>query len=127
MQSARLEHLNITVLDPDATARQLVEIFDWTIRWSGDAIHGGHSVHVGAADSYLALFTVGDPRPLEGDSYHSDQAVNHIGIEVDDLDAAEARVLGAGLETYSHQDYEPGRRFYFRVGESLEFEVLSYS
>jgi hypothetical protein len=29
---ARLEHLNVTVRDPDATAAMLVEIFGWRLR-----------------------------------------------------------------------------------------------
>ena len=45
---------------------------------------------------------------------------------VDDLDAAERLVLDAGLETFNHADYEPGRRFYFFDWDGIEFEVVSY-
>lgn len=127
MRPARLEHLNLTVQDPDATAARLVELFDWTIRWSGTAIHGGRTVHVGANGAYLALYTHDGTRSLDGDSYGTRHAVNHVGVEVEDLDAAEARILAAGYETHSHADYEPGRRFYFHDAEGLEFEVLSYA
>ena len=46
---------------------------------------------------------------------------------VDDLDATEARILAAGIETFSHADYEPGRRFYFNDADGIEFEVVSYN
>jgi hypothetical protein len=32
---------------------------------------------------------------------------------ISDLDAVEARVKSHGYTTHSHDDYEPGRRFYF--------------
>ncbi|MFT6301912.1 MAG: hypothetical protein ACJAY2_001096, partial [Pseudomonadales bacterium] len=56
MTEAYLEHTNLTVNDPDETARLLVEIFGWRIRWSGEAIYDGYSVHVGGEQSYLALY-----------------------------------------------------------------------
>mgnify|MGYP003543838926 CR=1 FL=1 len=53
--------------------------------------------------------------------------LNHIGVQVDDLDAVEAKVLAAGLTPYSHDNYEPGKRFYFFDGDGVEFEVVSYA
>jgi hypothetical protein len=41
--------------------------------------------------------------------------------------AAEARVIAAGLRPFSHADYEPGRRFYFLDPDGIEYEVVSYS
>ena len=41
--------------------------------------------------------------------------------------ALETRVRAEGFETYSHDDYEPGRRFYFLDNTGFEFEVVSYS
>lgn len=32
---ATLEHVNLTVPDPDATAAWLCEVFGWHIRWQG--------------------------------------------------------------------------------------------
>ena len=52
-----LEHVNYTVSDPDGTAKILCELFGWKIRWQGAAISGGHTVHVGEEESYLALYT----------------------------------------------------------------------
>ena len=53
--------------------------------------------------------------------------LNHVGIQVDDLDAVERRVIAAGLVPFSHGDYEPGRRFYFIDWDGIEFEIVSYA
>ena len=127
MSKAFLEHANLTVRDPDATAQLLVELFDWRIRWQGDAIHSGYTVHVGGENTYLALYAHPTEQREPIDNYRHLQGLNHLGIVVDDLDAAEKAVLKAGFQTRSHADYEPGRRFYFEYTDGLEFEVISYN
>lgn len=109
---SRIEHVNVTVADPDATARTLCRLFDWRIRWSGTAMGTGRRVHVGGADcSYVALFTQGAEQAAAGDSYRSRAGMNHIGIVTDDLNAAEQRVIAEGYRPKNHADHEPGRRF----------------
>ena len=128
MTKAILEHVNMTVSDPDKTAEMLRDLFGWTIRWSGDSIHNGRSVHVGNEADYVALYSVGAPRALdENENYRLAGAVNHLGILVDDLAAAEKRILDYGIKTHSHQTYEPGSRFYFHDHDGIEYEVLSYA
>ena len=56
----RLEHVNITVADPDATAELFVRLFGWRVRWAGPGMQTGRTVHVGGEDSYVALFSFGD-------------------------------------------------------------------
>lgn len=125
----RLEHVNVTVADPDATAAMLADLFGWRIRWSGAAIHGGRTVHVGGEHDYLAIYSGpgGQADRQAGDSYRTVGGLNHVGVTVDDLDAAEARVRARGYAPHSHADYEPGRRFYFREENGIEFEVVSYA
>ena len=123
---AQIEHLNFTVPDPDATAAWLCDVFGWHIRWQGDAIHGGRSVHVGTDDTYVAVYNPGKPLSAVDNSYTKTGGLNHLGITVDDLDATEARVKAQGFETYSHANYDPGRRFYFRDDTGIEFEVVEY-
>ena len=53
-------------------------------------------------------------------------SLNHIGVEVDDLAAIEAKVLAAGLRPFGHDTYDPGRRFYFLDPDGIEYEVVSY-
>lgn len=125
----RIEHVNITVPEPARTAAMLGRLFGWTVRWQGPAIGAGHSVHVGTDTQYLALYTgpdgAGGQQPAQ-DSYRQVGGLNHVGVVVGDLDAAEARVKAEGLTPHSHADYEPGRRFYFRDGDGVEYEVVSY-
>lgn len=126
MAAGILEHANFSVSDPQRTADMLCTIFDWRIRWSGASIHDGHTIHVGGQDSYLAIYARDGMRKAVPNDYKTVGAMNHIGVVVDDLDAAEARVLDAGFQTTNHGDYEPGRRFYFHDHDGIEFEVVSY-
>lgn len=125
MPSMRIEHVNVTVSDAERTAALLERIFGWGVRWSGPARDGGRAVHVGTGDHYVALYTgAGDYVP---DPSRKGAPLNHIGVEVEDLEATEARVVGAGLTPFAHGDYEPGRRFYFLDPDGIEFEVISYA
>jgi catechol 2,3-dioxygenase-like lactoylglutathione lyase family enzyme len=123
---ARLEHTNLTVSDPLKTAELLMKLFDWTIRWQGEAIHGGFTVHVGEQDTYLALYKHEVQHEPDSSSYKRLLGLNHLGIVVADLNETERRVKQEGFDTFSHADYEPGRRFYFRDADALEFEVIEY-
>jgi catechol 2,3-dioxygenase-like lactoylglutathione lyase family enzyme len=125
MSSLRIEHVNVTVADPARTSNLMQALFDWHVRWSGPAQNGGHTIHVGSDDHYVALYTAGDTaRTLE--AFAKGNPLNHIGVEVDDLDATEARVIAAGLRPLSHADYEPGRRFYILDPDGIEYEIVSY-
>jgi len=127
MSKAILEHVNMTVSDPDKTGQMLVELFDWKIRWSGASLHNGRTVHVGNDDDYVALYAKDQPRQLdENENYRIAGAINHLGILVSDLETAERRIQAYGLKTHSHQTYEPGSRFYFHDHDGIEYEVLSY-
>ncbi len=126
MTNAALEHANITVSDPEKTAKRLCDLFGWHIRWQGEAIHGGMTVHVGSDNSYLALYTPGKRTSMPASSYITTGGLNHVGIVVDDLDKIKKRVADAGYEPHSHADYEPGRRFYFHDDDDIEFEVVCY-
>ena len=124
---ATLEHANITVSDPKATAAWLCEVFDWHIRWQGGAINGGYTVHVGSEDSYLALYAP-SAKPESGPgTYVTIGGLNHVCLQVDNLDEVEKRVESSGFETFNHGDYEPGRRFYFEDKEGIEYEVVEYA
>ncbi|MDE4140294.1 MULTISPECIES: VOC family protein [Rhodobacterales] len=124
--TAILEHANLCVSDPHATAAWMEKVFGWRIRWQGPAIHGGLSVHVGSKDSYLALYTppedLGDPLPR----YANKGTLNHLALIVEDLDRTEEAVREVGFTPMNHADYEPGRRFYFLDGEGVEYELVQY-
>ena len=123
---AKIEHVNLSVSDPQESAALLSRLFGWKIRWQGPAAMGGWTVHVGSAQAYIALYG----RTASGDgprAFAKGVPFNHVGIEVDDLDAVEARVVEAGLKPFNHSDYEPGRRFYFFDRDGIEYEIVSYA
>ena len=127
MKPALFEHVNVTVSDPKKTAAMLVDLFGWHVRWEGPAKYDGYTVHVGTDDEYIALYALPKQDRLDEESYYRTGAANHFGILVDDLDAAEQRILKAGLKTHSHQTYDPGSRFYFHDHDGIEWEVVSYA
>ncbi|MEK0162284.1 VOC family protein [Phaeobacter sp. JH18-32] len=124
--TVRLEHANITVSSPEATAAWMQDVFGWRIRWQGEAINGGYSLHIGGSDSYLALYCPPEPLAKAPISYGITGGLNHIAVVVDDLSTVETRVRDAGFTPGEHHDYEPGRRFYFRDRDNIEFEVVEY-
>ena len=56
MNESVLEHINLTVPDPQATADLLCDLFGWHVRWQGEAKNAGFTIHVGGHGSYLALY-----------------------------------------------------------------------
>ncbi len=126
MATARLEHLNMTVSDPKATASWINRIFGWNIRWEGPGMQTGYTVHIGNDDTYVALFTYPETPGPKDESYRTKGGLNHWAVVVDDLDAVEERVISEGFTPKSHADYEPGRRFYFYDNDGIEIEVVQY-
>ena len=125
MTEPRIEHVNVTVSDPDRAAELMQALFDWHVRWKGAAASGGYTVHVGSDAQYIALYT--PPGRDHATTFAKGRPLNHIGVEVEDLEATEAKVTAAGLTPFSHGDYAPGRRFYFLDPDGIEYEVVSYA
>jgi catechol 2,3-dioxygenase-like lactoylglutathione lyase family enzyme len=128
MKIGTVEHVNVTVTNPEATAKWLCDVFGWHVRWSGASIHGGTTHHVGSDTSYLAVYVpatnIKHPRT---DSYNTKGGLNHVGVVVEDIAETEQKVIAAGFTPHSHADYEPGRRFYFNDSDGIEFEVVAYA
>lgn len=122
MPKGRLEHANITVSDVDRSSKLLQDLCGWEERWRGPALNDGETIHVGEEFSYIAVYTNGK----QHDRFAKGAPLNHVGLLVDDLDAAEQVVIEAGLVPCNHADYAPGRRFYFFDWDGIEFEVVSY-
>ncbi|MEM8694997.1 MAG: VOC family protein [Pseudomonadota bacterium] len=126
MTNGRIEHVNITVTDPKRSADLMRDLFGWKVRWEGPSMLGGHTIHVGNDEDYLALYTNEDMQAADP-QFAKGKPLNHVGVVVDDLDAVEREVIAAGLEPFNHDDYEPGRRFYFFDWNGIEFEIVSYA
>lgn len=126
MSNAILEHVNVTVSDPDKTAEMLVKLFGWHVRWQGASMDNGRTVHVGNEDSYLALYSPEKVDKNRPNNYLTVGGLNHIAVVVDDLDKVEKSVLAMGIRTHNHGNYDPGRRFYFNDQDNIEYEVVEY-
>lgn len=123
MPHARLEHVNISVTDAERTATLLEKLTGWHRRWEGPAMNNGRTIHLGDEHAYVALYS----NPQVSGDFAKGAPMNHIGIAVDEIDAAEALVVAEGLVPFSHGTYEPGpRTFYFLDHDGIEFEVVSY-
>jgi len=122
MPHGTIEHANLTVSDIERSSKLFQDLLGWRERWRGAAMNGGETIHVGDERAYLALYTDRQPHAR----FAKGAPLNHVGVVVDDLATAEQVVLDAGLETFNHADYEPGRRFYFFDWDGIEFEVVSY-
>lgn len=125
MSTLMIEHINITVSDSTRTAALYERLFGWHVRWQGPAQNDGYSVHIGTNEHYVALYTHPLSKPPIG-GFLKGVPLNHLGIEVDDLDEVERRVLAEGLKTFNHASYDPGRRFYFLDHDGIEYEIISY-
>lgn len=123
---AQLEHTNLTVTDPDATAKWMCDLFGWHVRWAGAAMQTGRTVHVGTDAQYLALFSPGAPNEPSDDNYKTVGGLNHIAVTTDDIGAMEDAVKALGFNPVNHGDYEPGLRFYFHDHDGIEYEVVQY-
>jgi catechol 2,3-dioxygenase-like lactoylglutathione lyase family enzyme len=124
MPTARLEHVNISVTDADRTADLIARLTGWHRRWDGPSLNGGRSIHLGSDDAYVAIHT----SPSVTGNFVKSVPLNHVGIAVDDLAAAEALVAGEGLVPMNHSDYDPGpKSFYFFDWDGIEWEIVSYA
>lgn len=123
MPQGHIEHVNISVTDPERSSALFQKLCGWHERWSGASQLGGRTIHVGNERDYLAIYT----SETAAGGYSKGQPLNHVGLLVDDLDAAEQIVVEAGLKPFGHDDYEPGKRFYFFDWDGIEFEIVSYA
>ncbi|MEL6737405.1 MAG: VOC family protein [Pseudomonadota bacterium] len=126
MPKGMIEHTNLSVTQPERSADLFKTMLGWEERWRGQSQMGGETIHVGQpgnGGSYMALYT---SEAVAGD-FSKGQPLNHVGLLVDDLAAAERVVVEAGLTPFGHDDYDPGERFYFFDWDGIEFEVVSYA
>ena len=81
------------------------------------------AAHVGAEDSYLALF---EGSPSKNRMDYETVGFNHFGVVVDSLKEAKARLRELGAEIHFEPDYEPGKRAYFTDPDGYEVELVEY-
>ena len=124
----RIEHANLAVRDVDATVRFLQTAFpDFRVRREGKTWQGWRWLHVGTDDTYVAVNEAPE-EPAEGwVPYAGKPGLNHLGYEVDDVDALRARLAAAGYPDSTVPNEHPHRkRVYFHDHEGNDWEFVQY-
>ena len=122
-----MEHANLSVRNVDESLRFLKTAFpDFAIRREG-LNEGRRWVHIGTADTYIAL-TEASAAPAGGrQPYNAQPGINHLGYEVDDVDALRIRLTDAGFRDSTYPNNHPHRkRVYFYDTDGNDWEFVQY-
>ena len=123
----RLEHANLSVRDLDAAVRFVTAAFPaFHVRREG--FHNGRRwLHVGTDDTYLALNEATAVPAEAWEPYSGKPGLNHLGYEVDDVEALRARLVAAGFEESTVPNSHPHRRrVYFYDADGNDWEFVEY-
>ncbi len=120
----RIEHANITVNNLDTSIAFYLRLMGGRVRWEGRTAAGQRAAHLGDDRSYLSLFEATRAGRAPGD--YSAVGFNHLGFEVDDLDAYRATLGEMNVEIKGEESYDPGRRLYFYDPDGIEIELVQY-
>jgi hypothetical protein len=131
MNPNRLEHLNVSLTDLDRATRALQAILPhWSVRGAGtwDDGEGHHHAwrHVGDDFQYIALYQTPPGCTLHASGANS--ALNHLGLVVDDIDAALARLRQIDIPLDHIGGSTTHRRSAYVViePEGLQIELVAY-
>ena len=104
----------------------MYEVFDWPVRWQGQYL-AAVGPYILAVTPVMLLCTCSkEATDAAPDSYNCLSGLNHIGLVVADLDLVESQVRKGGFTPQLYSDYPPGRRFYFKDHDEIEYEVVQY-
>jgi catechol 2,3-dioxygenase-like lactoylglutathione lyase family enzyme len=128
LMAIRLEHANVCVRDIEGMIRFLQTAFpEFRVRGEGLSQDGTRWVHIGTAETYIALGQSRREPANQWIPYDGLPGVNHVAYEVDDVDAVRARMLGAGYRESTPPNAHPyRRRLYFYDPEGNDWEFVQY-
>lgn len=126
--AVRLEHANLCVHDLDGVMRFLQTAFpEFRIRHDEVGQDGTRWVHLGTDETYIALNSAGVEEKRRGPLYSGRPGLNHLGFEVDDVTALQARLRAAGYRESTVPNAHPARkRIYFYDPEGNDWEFVQY-
>lgn len=124
----RLDHANLAVRDIDETLRFLGTAFpEFRVRGEGKTWQGTRWVHVGTDDVYLALNEATREPAEPWVPYGGRPGTNHLGFEVDDVEATRARLRAGGYPDSTVPNSHPyRRRVYFHDRDGNDWEFVQY-
>ncbi len=123
----RLEHANMVVRSIDDTVRFLTAALpEFRIRREG-LNEGQRWMHIGTDDTYIALNEASDEPAERWVPYDGKPGINHLGYEVDDVDALRDRLAAAGFRDSTYPNNHPHRkRVYFYDADGNDWEFVQY-
>lgn len=124
----RLEHANLVVRDIDATLNFVRAAFPaFRIRHDGTDASGRRWVHVGTDEAYIALQAAVIEPAEHWVPYTGRPGVNHLGWEVDDVQALRQRLQEHGYVDSTISNGHPHRsRVYFHDPDGNDWEFVQY-
>ena len=125
---ARLEHANLAVRDLECMIQFLQTAFpEFRIRHEGTNTQSGRWVHVGTDDTYIALNEANQDPTDRRQPYSGKPGLNHLGYEVEDVEALRLRMVDAGYrDSTIPNDHPHRRRVYFYDPEGNDWEFVQY-
>jgi catechol 2,3-dioxygenase-like lactoylglutathione lyase family enzyme len=126
--TARLEHANLAVRNVDGMLRFIRTAFpDFRVRREGKTWQGARWVHVGSDATYLALVEASREAAEPWTPYAGRPGLNHLGYEVENVEALRARLREAGYMDSTVPNAHPHRRrVYFHDPEGNDWEFVQY-
>jgi catechol 2,3-dioxygenase-like lactoylglutathione lyase family enzyme len=126
--NVRLEHANLGVRDVDAMIAFVRHAFpSFRIRGEGKTDFGDRWVHVGSDATYLAFQEAPVDPAEQWMPYGRKPGTNHLGFEVDDVEALRQRLLAEGYLETTYPNAHPHRqRVYFHDPEGHDWEFVEY-
>ncbi len=123
----RMEHANMIVRNIDETVRFLRAAFpDFKVRREGNDDRK-RWMHIGTDDTYIALNESSDEPAEKWVPYDGKPGINHLGYEVDDVDALRDRLAAAGFKDSTYPNSHPHRkRVYFYDADGNDWEFVQY-
>ena len=121
MPKGTLEHVNISVSDPERMADLLGRLAGWRRRWEGPSLLGGRTIHCGDDNAYVALYH----HPEISGPFAKGLPLQHVALVVDDLDAAQERLRSHAVE-YRYEDHGNALSLYFDDPDGHVVELTTY-
>jgi len=124
----RLEHANIGVRELEGMIRFVQTAFpDFRVRGEGLNLQGGRWLHLGDDETYLALNEASEAAGEPWVPYAGKPGLNHLGFEVEDVEALRIRLQAAGYRDSTFPNSHPHRRrVYFYDPEGNDWEFVEY-
>jgi len=123
----RMEHANIHVRNVDESVRFLQAAFpEFGIRREG-VNDGRRWLHIGTDDTYIALHEATVAPDEAWVPYAGKPGINHLGYEVDNVEALRDRLAAAGFRDSTYPNNHPHRkRVYFYDTDGNDWEFVQY-